>query len=186
MNDNILTSVDMRLMGTEEPHTPEGAMMLNQQPFFDCGRGVDRLVFMRRVLAVAREYVKDYDLVRAVARSNQSWEACRYLERDLVFIGAVKAIQEELTPEEIVTRGELLTMLKREATTAAKARDRIQAMKTLAHIAGFAEEDGGRGANGGAPVININLHGAVAKPTIDVTPAPPRIKQARPAGEELL
>ena len=39
MNDNILTSVDMRLMGTEEPHTPEGAMMLNQQPFFDCGRG---------------------------------------------------------------------------------------------------------------------------------------------------
>lgn len=186
MNDNILTSVDMRLMGAEEPHTPEGAMMLNQPPLLDVGRGVDRVVFMRRCLAVAREYVKDYDLLRASARCGEAWDNCRYLERDPVFIGAVRAIQEEMTPEEIVSRAELLTMLKREATTAAKSRDRIQAMKTLAHIAGFAEEDGGRGSNGGAPVININLHGAVAKPTIDVTPAPPRIKQARPAGEELL
>lgn len=185
MNDNILSTADMRLMGAEEPMTPEGALMLNQPPLLDCGRGVDKVVFMRRVLAVAREYVKDYDLMRAAARCGEHWDNCRYLERDPVFIGAVRAIQEELTPEEVINRTELLNMLKREATTAAKARDRIQAMKTLAHIAGFAQEDGGRGPNNGAPVINITLNGAAERPAINVTPAPAALP--RPAkGEELL
>lgn len=186
MNDNILSTVDMRLMGAEEPMTPEGALLQNLPPLLDCGRGMDKVIFMRRVLAIAREYIKDYDLLRAVARSGEGWEWSRFLERDPVFIGAVRAIQEELTPEEIVSRAELLTMLKREATTAAKARDRIAAAKVLATIAGFAADEGGRGANGGAPTININLNGVAQPPMVNVTPAPPRIRQARPAGEEML
>jgi hypothetical protein len=58
----------------------------------------------------------------------------------------------------VVTRTEVLVMLEREACTSAKARDRISAMKALAHIAGFTNgDDSGSRSDQGAPVINVTL-----------------------------
>jgi hypothetical protein len=176
MHDNLLTSVDMRrLESGGEDHTPEGALLHGAEPLLDCGRGVDKVVFMRRILKLAREYVVDYDLVRASARAGIPWDLCRYLERDASFITAVDMISRELTPEEIITRAEVLNMLKREASTASKARDRVSAIKVLATVAGFTKDDEAN-ERGHVPVINITLQGGVAPPTVNVTPAPAKLR----------
>lgn len=181
MHDNILTLADMRTLGATDPMTPEGALLTAQPPLIDCGKHMDRVAFTRVVLRVAREYVVDYDLVRACARAGLEWELCRHFERDTTFITAVDMIRRELTPEEIVTRAEVMDMLKREATTASKARDRVSALKELAKIAGFTKDDEAADRNG-APVINITLQGAGPAPAINVTPAPRALKE----GQELL
>ena len=180
MNDNVLTTVDMRRFEPGEDHTPEGALLHGAAPLIDCGKDVDRVAFTRMVMRIAREYVVDYDLVRASARAGIEWDLVRYLERDPTFITAVDMIRRELTPEEIVTRAEVMDMLKREATTASKARDRVAAMKELAKIAGFTKDDEADQRNH-APVINITLQGA-ERPTVNVTPAPKPLA----VGQELL
>ncbi len=184
MKDSFLLSADMRRFDPGEDHTPEAAIMHGAPPYLDCGKGVDRVVFMTRVMSVATEYLKDYDLVAAAARAGEHWEHCRYLKRDPVFIRAVRHLQEKLTPEEIITRAELLNMLKHEASSAGKASDRIAAAKTLASIAGFVDEERGKAANN-APTINITLSGpAGTKAEVNVTPAAP-LRVLEP-GEELL
>lgn len=172
MNDNVLTSVDMRRFEpNQEDHTPEGALLHGMPPLIDCGKDIDRVAFTRMVLRLAREYVVDYDLVRSCARAGLEWELVRYVERDPTFITAVDMISRELTPEEIITRSEALSLLKREATTAAKARDRIAAIKVLATVAGFTKDDEASNKST-APVINITLQGGSpeARPIVNVTP----------------
>lgn len=183
MHDNLLTLVDMRTLGASEPMTPEGAMFLAQAPLIDCGKHMDRVAFTRLVLRVAREYVVDYDLVRACARAGVEWELCRHFERDTTFITAVDMMRRELTPEEIITRAEVMGMLKREAATASKARDRVAAMKELAKIAGFTKDEEAD-PRGHVPVINITLQGGPADrpPVVNVTPAPRPVAR----GSELL
>ena len=182
MHDNVLTTVDMRRFEpNEEDHTPEGALLHSQPPLIDCGKHMDRVAFTRLVLRVAREYVVDYDLVRACARAGVEWELCRHFERDGTFITAVDMISRELTPEEIITRAEALSLLKREAPTAAKARDRIAAIKVLAQVAGFTKDDEASDKST-APVINITLQGGSPdRPFVNVTPAPAQLP-----GKELL
>lgn len=175
MKDNVLTLADMRSLGTEEPMTPEGALMVHQPPLLvpPSIKAADRVVYMRRLTRLAREYLVDYDLMRASARADIPWELVRQAERDPVFIVLVQQMQEELKPEEIITRQEVLLMLKREAYTAAKSRDRVAAMQVLAKVAGFteAEDDKTAGSRGGAPIINLTFNG-LPPPQINVTPSP--------------
>jgi len=161
MSDNILTLADMRLATAEITLTPEGALMRGEPPLLEVPRdmdGVERVVYMKRLCRLSREYLIDYDLVRACARAGIEWELVKGAERDPVFVVLVQQMQEELTPEQVVTRTEVLVMLEREACTSAKARDRISAMKALAHIAGFTNgDDSGSRSDQGAPVINVTL-----------------------------
>ena len=171
MNDNFLLSVDaLRLSDADHDyHTIEGALIHDHPPLVNCRGNLEAADYMRRVMMIAREYLVDYDLVRAAARAGIDWSMVRCLERDPTFIIALDMLRRELKPEEIITRAEVIEMLKREACTATKSRDRIAAAKELARIAGFTLSDEGAGVKNSAPVINITLNGG--RPAeVNVTP----------------
>ncbi len=168
MNDNILNMVDVRRREGEEALTVEGALFAGEQPLRS-RTDLKIAVHHTRMLRLAREYMVDYDLARAAARANIPWDDAKFAQRDPVFITLQRLLVEELRPEDVITRAEILEMLKREATTAAKSTDRINAMNHLARIAGLDESIKEAGKNG-APVINITLNsGQGEKPMVNVT-----------------
>lgn len=166
MNDNILGLVDLRRQLGEEPLTVEGALFAGLPPLRDLPPDAQE---HHRMLRLAREYLVDFDLAHACARAALDWNLVKGAERDAKFITLCRMLLEEMKPDEVVTRAEVLMMLKREATTASKASDRITAINHLARLAGMELQEDKKG--GGAPVINIILNNgpAEAKPMINVT-----------------
>jgi hypothetical protein len=88
----------------------------------------------------------------------------------------VRDLLDCMPPEAVITRAEILQMLKREACTAGKASDRINAIAQLARLGGMELGDG-KDASKQAPTINITLNGvpAAERPTINVTPTPAQL-----------
>jgi hypothetical protein len=155
VNDNLLTYVDQRRMGTEEPLTVEGALFAGISPLKDLPEKDARKHF--RLLRLAREYLVDFDLPRACARADIDWDLVKGAERDKLFITLVRGLMEEMKPEDVISRAEILNMLKREATTASKATDRINAMNHLARLAGMELQQEDKSGRNATPVINLTL-----------------------------
>lgn len=175
MSDNILNFVDARRREGEEPLTVEGALFAGLPPLRSLPEKDARKHF--RLLRLAREYLVDFDLVRASARAGLEWDVVRGAERDAIFITMVRGLMEDMKPEDVVSRVEILNMLKREAATATKASDRINAINHLARLAGMELPDPSKDKGTSAPVINITLNGNAAPPglpgiVLNVTPQP--------------
>ena len=176
MSDNLLTHIDLSrsAIDGDEPMTPEGALMIGGTPL----KALAEMSFSRQrkhvtLARLAREYLLDFDLPRACARSGLEWAGIRGAERDPLFITMVRDLVEQMKPEEVVTRQEILQMLKKEACTASKAGDRISAINSLARLTGMELPTVDKQSS--TPVINITLNGmapASSPPVINVTPRP--------------
>ena len=190
MSDNMLVHVDCRAPESEEPMTVEGALMVGKIPL----QALAEMPFNKQrkhvVLArLAREYLLDFDLPRACARAGFEWGRVKGAGRDPLFITMVRDLVEQMKPEEVVTRQEILQMMKQEACTASKASDRIAAIAHLARLTGM--ELPAEDKTKGPPTINITLNGATPAPAIEVnvTPASKSLPPPAPIrlnGEDLL
>ena len=176
MSENLLAHVDMRAtaINEDEPMTIEGALMVGKTPLQKLAEMPFNQQRKHVTLArLAREYLLDFDLPRACARSGLEWAGIRGAERDPLFITMVRDLVEQMKPEEVVTRQEILQMLKKEACTASKAGDRISAINSLARLTGMELPTVDKQSS--TPVINITLNGmapASSPPVINVTPRP--------------
>ena len=174
MNDNFLTQLDVRTSENPEPLTPEGALVHHMVPL----ESLAEMSFPEqrkhtRLARLAREYLVDFDLVRACARAGLDWEKVKKAERDPLFITMVQDLVECMRPEDVVSRQEVLQMLKKEACTASKASDRISAINSLARLTGMELPTVDKQSS--TPIINITLNGmapASSPPVINVTPRP--------------
>lgn len=160
-----------RPQGTEAM-TPEVALIEGSPPLRDIGDESLPRIQRHTILArLCREYLLDFDMVAAAARAGLQWDDVRGAQRDPLFITMVREMMESLPPEQVVSRTEVLMMLKREATTAPKASERIAAIERLAKLAGLELKDDN--SKGGAPTLNVFLNGNTVVVEKDVTPAKP-------------
>lgn len=111
-----------------------------------------------RISKVAKEYIIDFDLVKAVARAGCDWNLCKRLEKDPTFIATVQELIDTIDPDIVVSRQQLLMQLKREAYDPAnRGSERIAALGMLAKLLGMElQTDSAKAANA-APVVNITL-----------------------------
>jgi hypothetical protein len=119
-----------------EPLTPHAAVLLGEDPFVPGNTLKDRrgrFIIMK----LAREYVVDFDLVRACARAGLKWKEAKFAERDPAFISLVQELVDCVDPDAVMERQQILMALKREAFTADKSSDRIKALNDLARLMGM-------------------------------------------------
>ena len=142
---------------TEPPISLETAKERGLQPLL--GSRAETVADKRKTLRLtrlAKEYVVDFDLVKACARADLDWNQVKHAERDPFFIGYVQELVDTIDPDSVASRQEILMGLKKEATTAGKPSDRIKAWTELARLMGMElKEDSGPAV----PVINVTLNG---------------------------
>lgn len=179
MRDPYLELLDRIHANGHEPSTIEGALMLNREPLL---REDDPTIKQRRVGLLARlaqEYIIDFDMPRAAARAGIDWEEIRTAGREPTFIVMMRDLIENMRAVDVIKREEVLLALKHEALTAPKSSERTTALLGLAKLLGMELPDPEKKA-GGAPVINITLHGGTEgeRPVVNVTPAPAALPES--------
>jgi hypothetical protein len=109
-----------------------------------------------RLTRLAREYIIDFNLVNAAARADIAWNLARKAERNRFFIQITHELLEQMPHDKVITKQEILQGLKKEATGAMNATDRINAYKALAKLTGM--ETPQESNDNKAPIINLTLH----------------------------
>lgn len=145
--------------------------MFDEDPLevHDEGNILDRRRALR-ISRVAKEYVIDFDLVKAVARAGCDWQQCKRLEKDPTFISLVQELVETIDPDVVISRQQLLMQVKKEAFNPAnKGSERINALTLLAKLLGMELPTSSKGHTG-APILNItlNTNGNTPKQVIEI------------------
>lgn len=139
--------------------SPQVAHMLGEAPLLGSRR--ETLADKRkqlRLTRLAKQYVIDFDIIKACARADLDWDDVKHAERDPFFISLVQELVETIDPDIVVSRQEILLGLKREALHADKAAARVNAWGKLATLTGMELPDPKKkDASSLPPTINITL-----------------------------
>ena len=139
--------------------TPEEAVMLGYEPIVGPSkRETAQTARLRlRMTRLAKEYVIDFNLPKACARAGLEWDDVKHAERDAYFICYVQELIEQIDPDIVMTRQEILMALKREAFGAGKSADRIRALNVLAELTGMGLPDPSKDKSNQPPTINLTI-----------------------------
>lgn len=137
--------------------SPGTALMLGEEPLMKRETMRDKRKELR-LTRLAKQYVIDFDVVKACARAGLEWSDVKHAEREPFFISLVQELIETIEPDIVMSRQEVLMAFKREAFTAAKGSERIKALEHLARLLGMELPDPNKkdGSNV-PPTINITL-----------------------------
>jgi hypothetical protein len=145
--------------------SPDVARMMGEEPFVSSRRETMRDKRKQiRLTRLAKQYVIDFDLTQACARADLDWDDAKDALREPFFVSLVQELLEQIEPDLIVSRQEVLQGLKREALHADKAATRVSAWNSLAKLMGMELPDPSKkdGSNT-PPTINITLTAAPTK-----------------------
>lgn len=142
--------------------TPDEAVMLGYEPLVGPTKR-ETITDARRRLRMtrlAKEYVIDFNLPKACARADLDWNDVKHAERDAFFISYVQELIEQIDPDIVMTRQEILMALKKEAFGAGKSADRIRALNVLAELTGMTLPDPSKDKSNLPPTINLTITNA--------------------------